>query len=281
MPPKRRPISRPFALALRRRSIPKAVACSLSAAHSQHTRPRSFHDVSSTLARSDVRTAPRASRYDECRASLSRRSQSLILPSDIFTPKISPSSRCVSRTLTRYTPRSAPASVVSRGPKAPVGTPSGRTAVVTARQRRHRALCSRCSRTVTSTRGSTVTWCRYGSPMPCSRSSCPHASQRSGRCSLVSSTLDGSTSSRAVPSWPGCPPCLRPLRGLRPRRRLDHAGSDDGGLELLRESRFRRDSSSSMRRRCFASRRSSSSIQARRPSTIARRSSSCRSPTTS
>ena len=77
---------------------------------------------------------------------------------------------------------------------------------------------------------------RAGSPTawrPSSEKTWPQP-QHSGQCSITSSTAQAGSRSRPRPSWPGCPPRLRPERSLL-RLGVLPGGSELGGSEELRE----------------------------------------------
>jgi hypothetical protein len=100
---------------------------------------------------------------------------------------------------------------------------------------------------------------------------CPQR-QRSGQCSMTSSTAHAGNSGRPWPSWPSCAPRLRPDESLLCDG--EEGGSELGGAEEFREERFSRRSSSAIRSPWRATHSSShricSSIRTRTTTTTSR-----------
>ncbi len=111
---------------------------------------------------------------------------------------------------------SAATAASKRGPKALAATSAGSIARVCSPQPGQRTRGQRCSINCVEITGSSSIWWRTGCPT--ARSSLaaktwPH-SQRSGQCSITSSTAESGNSSRPWPSWPGWAPCESPERSL-------------------------------------------------------------------
>ena len=136
-------------------------------------------------------------------------------PTETEQPNSSPQSSEASRREMRLRTESRAIAACRRGPKALAPTPSGNDARVLFPQPEQRTEWARCSVILTAIGGSSMTWWRWGAAArswgsPGSKPR-PQPEQRFGQCSTISSSSDSATSLRALPSWPGCPPCLRVL----------------------------------------------------------------------
>jgi len=112
------------------------------------------------------------------------------------------------RLLWRKCPISRPVKAARRGPHWPVGTPSGRAAVVVMPQQGHCPRNSWYSSTIGSIGGNPQTWCRCGASELCSNSP-PQRRHASGKHSVTLVHCSTGTNSRRCRLWPFCPPRFR------------------------------------------------------------------------
>ncbi len=148
-----------------------------------------------------------------------------IEPARERAPNSSRISSAVSRREMRFLTARVATAACRRGPKAPGGTSAGSSARVSAPQSGQRRRWRRCSVRRIAIDGSSATWWRAGLPTgqrSASLNRWPQA-QRSGQCSMSSSTASIGASRRPRPGWPGWAPGRAPRTPLAaaPARRAD------------------------------------------------------------
>jgi hypothetical protein len=185
----------------------KTVTHAVTATHSHAFLRACRQLVSSRCATRCSRTCSRACCTAAASAWLTWAFSLLMLPSDTSTPNTSPRSCCTSRLDSRYWPASRATSAISRGPKAPLGTPSGNCAWVKHSHLSHHPECCWYSVTWGFTGGISTTWCLHGA----------------GACSFFTS----------APSL--CPPGFLPVGAFASL--FTSGPSLEGGLLELREVR--------------------------------------------
>jgi len=249
-------------------AIWKTVTHAVTATHN-HAFSRACRQlVSSRCATCCSRTCSRACSTAAASAWLTWASSLLMLPSATSTPNTSPRSCCTSRLDSRYWPANSATSAISRGPKAPLGTPSGNCAWVKHSHFSHHPECCWYSVTWGFTGGISTTWCLHAAGACSFFTSAPSQRLHASGCSAtVLSTFCGGSNSRLFPLCPFCPPGFLPVGAFASL--FTSGPSLEGGLLQLREVRPNCSSNSAIRASAAFSCSSSSAIRASLGSTSA------------